>query len=66
MVAETIKKYTLTEEEISAIQTTLEVVKELSWEDFDSYGDFYGANVDFIGAQEILQIILENNNKNLG
>lgn len=65
MITETTKKYTLTEEEISAIETTREVIKELGWEDFESYGDFYSSSTSFIDVQEILQIILENNDKNL-
>jgi hypothetical protein len=64
MVITNVKKYTLTEEEISAIKTTLEVIRELSWEDFDSYGDFYGSSLCLADVQEILQITLENNDKN--
>lgn len=65
MTVENIKKYTLTEEEISAIETTLETVRALGWEGFDSYGDFYSSGLGLTDVQEILQIILENNNKNL-
>jgi hypothetical protein len=65
MTTENIKKYTLTEEEISAIETTLETVRALNWEDFDSYGDFHSSSIYFTDVQEFLQIILENNNKNL-
>lgn len=65
MVITNVKKYTLTEEEISAIQTILEVVKELNWEDFDSYGDFYSSSICLVDVQEMLQVILDNNGKNL-
>ena len=65
MVTETTKKYTLTEEEISAIQTTRDVVTALQWEDFDSYGEFYSSGVCIEDARVILEIILENNDKNL-
>ena len=65
MVTVDVKKYTLTDEEISAIQTTLEVVRELNWESFDDYGDFHSSSIYFTDVQEFLQIILENNNKNL-
>lgn len=65
MTVESTKKYTLTEEEISAIETTLEVVKVLNWEGFDDYGDFHSSSIYFTDVQEFLQIILENNNKNL-
>jgi hypothetical protein len=66
MTVENIKKYTLTKEEIEAIETTLEVVRALNWESFDNYGDFYSSGLCIEDALVILEIILENNDKNLG
>jgi hypothetical protein len=66
MTVENIKKYTLTKEEIEAIETTLEVVRALNWEGFDNYGDFYSSGLCIEDALVILEIILENNDKNLG
>lgn len=65
MTVTNIKKYSLTDKEIEVIQTTLGIVKVLGWENFDSYGDFHGSSLCFTDVQEFLQIILENNNKNL-
>ena len=65
MTVENIKKYSLTDEEIEAIQTTLEIVKALGWEGFDDYEGIYGSSLCLADVQEILQIILENNNKKL-
>ena len=65
MVTETTKKYTLTEEEISAVETTLEVIRALNWEGFENYGDFYSSGLCIEDAGVILEITLENNNKNL-
>ena len=65
MITESIKKYTLTEEEISAIKTTFEIVNELRYEEFDIYGDFYGSGLSFEDTRGILKLILENNDKNL-
>ena len=65
MITENIKKYTLTEEEISAIKTTFEIVNELRYEEFDNYGDFYDSCLSFEDTREILKLILENNDENL-
>ena len=65
MTITSIKRYSLTDKEIKAIQTTLDVVKELDWGDFDNYEGIYGSSLCLTDVQEILQIILENNNKNL-
>ena len=65
MTTENIKRYSLTDKEIEAIETTLEVVRELNWEGFDNYEGIYGSSLCLTDVQEILQIILENNDKNL-
>lgn len=65
MTVENIKKYTLTKEEISAIETTLEVIRALNWEGFDNYGDFYSSGLCIEDAQAILETVLENNDKKL-
>jgi hypothetical protein len=65
MTVESTKKYTLTEEEISAIETTLEVIRALDWEGFDNYGNFYSSGLCLADVPEILQLTLENNDKNL-
>lgn len=65
MTIESIKKYSLTDEEIEAVKTTFKVVSELRYEEFDDYGEFYSSGVSIEDAREILKLILENNGKNL-
>ena len=65
MTIESIKKYSLTDEEIEAVKTTFKVVSELIYGEFDDYGEFYSLGISIEDAREILKMILENNNKNL-
>ena len=65
MTIESIKKYSLTDEEIEAIKTTFKIVSELRYMEFDDYGEFYSAGASIEDAREILKLILENNGKNL-
>ena len=65
MTIESIKKYSLTDEEIEAIRTTFKIVSELRYEEFDNYGEFYSSGLSIEDTREILKIILENNDKNL-
>ena len=65
MTIESIKKYSLTDEEIEAVKTTFKIVSELRYEEFDDYGEFYSAGASIGDAREILKLILENNGKNL-
>lgn len=65
MTTESIKRYSLTDEEIEAIKTTFNVVSDLRDEEFDDYGEFYSSGISIEDAREILKMILENNNKNL-
>ena len=65
MTIESIKKYSLTDEEFEAVKTTFKVVSELRYEEFDDYGEFYSSGLSFENTREILKLILENNDKNL-
>ena len=65
MTIESIKKYSLTDEEIEAVKTTFKVVSDLRYGEFDDYGEFYSSGISIEDAREILKMILENNNKNL-
>lgn len=65
MTIESIKKYSLTDEEIEAVKTTFKVVNELRYEEFDDYGEFSSAGLSFEDTRGILKLILENNDKNL-